>query len=104
LRACDAELAERVLGLLCVAREPVSFHKLTERCGAAPRQVRAVLAEAQPHLLVAGREVMIFHDSFRAALERELSPLALRRCREEMGQGGEQGGSGGTGDELGPLG
>jgi hypothetical protein len=75
--------AEAVLGLLCVAREPLSVVEFAEIARLSARQVRGILERVEPYLLCVNSQYTIFHESFREFLRRELA-AAVARADEEI--------------------
>jgi hypothetical protein len=86
-RACaaypEAAVGE-VLGLLYAAREPLRVAALAAIARLPVRQVRGILEQVSPHLLIVEQHVTVFHETFRDYLARELGPETLRRCDEEI--------------------
>ena len=71
--ACGAEVVDQVLGVLCVAREPLGAADLKEITGRPLHLVRDVLERLGPLLQATERRYTIHHDTFRTYLEQELS-------------------------------
>lgn len=81
----DQSIAERLLGVLCVAREPLSAIQLADDIlGLGVRRVRPVLEKIEPHLQVVRQKVTLAHESFREVLARELGADILQTCHKEM--------------------
>jgi hypothetical protein len=75
---------QRVLGLLCVSREPLPLSRLVDFSRMPPETLRQLLTTVGPHLITTPQGVAISQDSFRAALERKLPLEVQHLCHEEM--------------------